>query len=155
MNRSIQPSKDYFNKQLVYIDENIKDLTDLYITSTPMQERIKHFFTLYSLEVEDFINTNSKKGTFPSLPKVYIGTKVTLLYDGDNEIEDYVICFPEQSDPDGGYISFLSPVGRQVLLKNIGDKVALKIPTGDLWVTIKEISFVGHLLDVTTNSKEA
>jgi transcription elongation factor GreA len=155
MNHSFQQSKDYFNQQLVYIDENIKDLTDLYISSTPVHERIKHFFTLYSLEVEDLLKNNQKKGTFLSLPKVYIGTKVTIFYDEDNETEDYVICFPEQSDPDIGYISFLSPVGRQVLLKNIGDKVALKIPTGDLWITIKDISFVGHHLDFTTNIKEA
>ncbi|WP_342431558.1 GreA/GreB family elongation factor [Neobacillus sp. FSL H8-0543] len=155
MNHSIQQRKDYFNQQLVYIDENIKELTDLYVSSTPVLDRIKHFFTLYSLEVEDLLKNNQRKGTFPYFPKVYIGTKVTVLYDEDNETEDYVICFPEQSDPDKGFISFLSPVGRQVLLKNLGDKVALKIPTGDLWVTIKEISFVGHLLDVTTNTKEA
>jgi transcription elongation factor GreA len=155
MNHSIQQSKDYFNQQLVYIDENIKDLTDLYISSTPVHERIKHFFTLYSLEVEDLLKKNQRIGAFSDLPKVYIGTKVTILYDEDNEKEDYVICLPEQSDPDRGYISFLSPVGRQVLLKNIGDKVALKIPTGDLWVSIQDISYVGQLLDHATKSKEA
>jgi transcription elongation factor GreA len=84
-----------------------------------------------------------------------IGTKVTVWYEEDNESEDYVICYPEQSDPDRGYISFLSPVGRQLLLKNNGEKLSLKIPTGELIVTIKEISFTGQLLDEGIQTKEA
>jgi transcription elongation factor GreA len=54
-----------------------------------------------------------------------------------------------------GYISFLSPVGRQLLFKNLGDKVAIKIPTGELLVTIKEISFVGELIEYGSKSKDA
>jgi transcription elongation factor GreA len=73
----------------------------------------------------------------------------------ENETEDYVICYPEQSNPDEGYISFLSPVGRQLLFKNIGEKISLHIPTGELMVTIKEISFVGQLLELESKLKEA
>lgn len=148
-------SKEYFVQQLVYIDENIKELTNLYISSTPVQERIKHFFSLYLLEVEELLKENQKNGFVSFFPKVYIGTKVTVLYDEDNESEDYVICFPEQSDPDNGYISFLSPVGRQLLLKNNGEKLALKIPTGELPVTIQEISYAGQYLEEIRKVKEA
>nr|WP_259345542.1 GreA/GreB family elongation factor [Priestia aryabhattai] len=31
----------------------------------------------------------------------------------NKETEQFTICFPGQSDPDKGNISFLSPVGRQ------------------------------------------
>jgi transcription elongation factor GreA len=86
---------------------------------------------------------------------VYIGTKVTVWYDEEHETEDYVICFPEQIDPDSGYISFLSPVGRQLLLKEIGESLSLKVPTGEVLVTIKDISYVGHLLDAGQQTKEA
>lgn len=155
MNHSAPISKEYYVQQLNYIDENIKDLTNLYLSSTPIQERLKHFFNLYVLEVEDLLKTNKKNKSISSFPKVLIGTKVTVFYDEENETEDYVICYPEQSDPDGSLISFLSPVGRQLLFKNIGEKVSLKIPTGELSVTIKDISFVGHLLDLERNTKEA
>ncbi|MGM7721347.1 GreA/GreB family elongation factor [Metabacillus sp. Hm71] len=148
MSRSPHKSKEYFAKQLNYIDENIKELTELYISSTPVQERLKHFFDRYVLEVEDLLKINQKNDVISSFPKVFIGTKVTVLYDEDNETEDYLICYPEQTDPDCGYISFLSPVGRQLLLKKIGEKVLLKIPTGDLFVTIKEISFAETFLDL-------
>jgi transcription elongation factor GreA len=155
MNHSIHQSKYFFVQQLVYIDENIKELTNLYISSTPIQERLKHFFHLYVLEIEDLLKINQRNDFISFFPKVYIGTKVTVLYDEENETEDYVICYPEQSDPDSGFISFLSPVGRQLLIKNIGEKLSLKIPTGELSVKIKEISYVGHLLDLGRKTKEA
>ncbi|WP_042454705.1 GreA/GreB family elongation factor [Neobacillus dielmonensis] len=153
MNHSFPQCKEDFVQQLVYIDENIKELTDLYISSTPIQERLKHFFSIYFLEVEELIKINKEKSTIPLFPKVYIGTKVTVLYDDEDETEDYVICFPEHSDPDLGYISFLSPVGRQLLLKNVGEQILLQVPTGALSVTIKEISYANHLLNQAT--KEA
>ncbi|MFS0777832.1 GreA/GreB family elongation factor [Neobacillus sp. 3P2-tot-E-2] len=155
MNHSLHLTKDYYVQQLSYIDENIKELTNLYLSSTPIQERLKHFFNLYVLEVEDLLKTNKRNEIISFFPKVLIGTKVTVLYDEENETEDYVICYPEQSDPDLGYISFLSPVGRQLLFKNLGDKVSIKIPTGELLVTIKEISFVGQLIDYERKTKEA
>jgi transcription elongation factor GreA len=155
MNHSGYQNKDYFSQQLVYIDENIKELTDLYISSTPIQERLKHFFHLFVLEVEELLTSNQKNDMISSFPKVYIGTKVTVLYEDENETEDYVICYPEQSNPDEGYISFLSPVGRQLLFKNIGEKITLHIPTGELMVTIKEISFVGQLFELESKLKEA
>jgi transcription elongation factor GreA len=155
MNHSGYQNKDYFSQQLVYIDENIKELTDLYISSTPIQERLKHFFHLFVLEVEELLTSNQKNDMISSFPKVYIGTKVTVLYEDENETEDYVICYPEQSNPDEGYISFLSPVGRQLLFKNIGEKINLRIPTGELMVTIKEISFVGQLFELESKLKEA
>ncbi len=148
MNHSFHQSKEYFVQQLDYIDENIKELTNLYISSTPIQERLKHFFNIYVLEVEDLLKVNQNTNFISLFPKVVIGTKVTVLYDEESETEDFVICLPEQIDPDRGFISFLSPVGRQLLFKYIGERISLKIPTGELQVTIKEISFVGHLLEL-------
>jgi len=155
MNHNLPPSTDDFIQQMAYIDENIKELTSLYIYSTPIQDRVKHFFNLYLLEVEDLLEKNKPGNVIPMLPKVYIGTKVSVLYDEDNEVEEYIICFPEQSEPDEGYISFLSPLGRQLLLKSIGEKVAIHIPSGELAVTIKDISYAGNLLEGYKNKKEA
>lgn len=148
-------SKKFYKQQLVYLDENIQDLTSLYFSSTPIQERIKHFFNLYVLEVEDLLTQNRKNGFISLFPKVYIGTKVTVRYDEEDETEDYVICFPEQSNPEQGFISFLSPVGRQLLLRNIGDQIPLRIPTGDLLVTITNIAYIGDLFETEERYKEA
>lgn len=154
MNRSCD-TKDFFNQQLVYIEENILELTNLYLSSTPIQERIKHFFSLYVLEVEELLNQNRKSAFTRVIPKVFIGTKVTVLYDDDGETEDYVICLPDQSNPDQGFISFLSPVGRQLLLKKFGEQLSLKIPTGELQVTIKDISYVEDLFEAQERYRKA
>ena len=146
-------TNEFFSRQLMMIDENIKELTNLYISSTPIQERKKHFFSLYVMEVEELLK--SKKKAFTNLPKVFIGTKVTVEYDEDGDTEDYFICFPEQSNPDMGFISFLSPVGRQLLLKKIGEQISISIPSGELRVTIKEISFVGQQIENEQRIKEA
>ncbi|MBO0962923.1 GreA/GreB family elongation factor [Neobacillus sp. MM2021_6] len=148
-------TREFYAQQLVYLDENIKDLTNLYLSSTPIQERIKHFFNLYVLEVEELLSKASKKGPPSVFPKVFIGTKVTVLFEEDQETEDFVICLPEQSNPDSGFISFLSPVGRQLLLRKHGEQLSLKIPTGDLQVTIRNISFVGDLFEMEGQYKEA
>jgi transcription elongation factor GreA len=155
MSHSLHQSKDYFLQQLAYIEENIKELTNLYLASTPVHERMKHFFHLYVLEVEDLLKIHHKENMITTVPKVLIGTRVTVWYDEENESEDYVVCYPEQSDPDRGFISFLSPVGRQLLFKNIEEQIPLKIPTGELLVTIKDISFEGHLLQLDKKTKEA
>ncbi|GHI00931.1 GreA/GreB family elongation factor [Neobacillus kokaensis] len=148
-------SKEFFTEQLAYIEENIKDLTNLYISSTPIQERLKHFFNRYILEVEGLLKQNRNHAVISFYPMVYIGTKVTVFYDDEEDTEDYCICFPDESDPDKGFISFLSPVGRQLLLKGLGDKMSLKIPTGELQVTVKEISYVGDLFGLERRKKEA
>ncbi|WP_394185277.1 GreA/GreB family elongation factor [Metabacillus halosaccharovorans] len=155
MNHNIPQHREHLVQQMVYIDENIKELTNLYNASTPVQEQLKNFFHLYLLELEELLSAGQKSNLNPSLPKVYIGTRVTVLFDDENDTEDFVICFPEESDPDSGCISFLSPVGRQLLLKKMGEKVMLKVPTGELPVVIKEITYVGHLFDEQQNMKEA
>ncbi|WP_368658449.1 GreA/GreB family elongation factor [Metabacillus halosaccharovorans] len=155
MNHNIPQHREHLVQQMVYIDENIKELTNLYNASTPMQEQLKNFFHLYLLELEELLSADQKSNLISSLPKVYIGTRVTVLFDDENDTEDFVICFPEESDPDSGCISFLSPVGRQLLLKKMGEKVMLKVPTGELPVVIKEITYIGHLFDEQQNMKEA
>ncbi|OCA83163.1 hypothetical protein A8F94_18745 [Bacillus sp. FJAT-27225] len=155
MSHSVLLSKDYFVHQLVYIDEHIKELTELYISSTPVGERVKDFFAQYTLEVEGFLKENQRNDLITSIPKVFIGSKVTVVFEDEDDTEEYIISYPEQTDPDSGIISFLSPVGRQLLLKRVGDQVSIKIPSGQLTVTIQEISFAGHELDIKGALKEA
>ncbi|WP_370224307.1 GreA/GreB family elongation factor [Cytobacillus sp.] len=143
MNHSLEAltEKEYFIKQLTFIDENYQDLNSLYVSSTPLKERKKDFLSIYVSEVEQYIALCNQVPGEPPLRKVLIGTKVTVLFDGEDDREDYYICLPDQSDPDNGCISFLSPVGRQLLLKNLGEQTSLIIPSGQLDVVIENISY--------------
>lgn len=143
MNHSLEAltEKEFFITQLTYIDENHQDLNGLYLSSTPLKERRRDFLSIYVREVEQYLALCNQAPAKQPLRKVLIGTKVTILFDGEDDREAYHICLPEESDPDNGCISFLSPVGRQLLLKNLGEKTSLMIPSGQLDVVIENISW--------------
>ncbi|CEH30778.1 hypothetical protein AM501_30105 [Aneurinibacillus migulanus] len=142
MNHSLSyyPLRKSLIKQLIFIEENMVELLDLYVASTPIHERDFSFFERYVSEVEKFLS-NSEESTYPALAKVFIGSQVALLYEDDGYVDHFTICFPEKSDPTHGYISFLSPVGRQLLLHDLDEKVILSTPSGEISVSIKKIEF--------------
>ncbi|MFS0864810.1 GreA/GreB family elongation factor [Fredinandcohnia sp. 179-A 10B2 NHS] len=142
MNHNInQLDTNVFIKQLEYIDQNIQELTRLYMLNTPVPERIEDFFNLYVSELEAYVESFTQRGVPREIPKVFIGTKVSVLFDGDNDPEVYHICLPKESNPDEGRISFLSPVGRQLLLRKLGEEVLLRTPSGEVPVRIQQIAF--------------
>lgn len=59
---------------------------------------------------------------------VDIGETVVLQTDG--EVETYTIVSPAESDPDRGYISYESPLGRALLKQRVGDEISIKVPVG-------------------------
>ncbi|MDH3347371.1 MAG: transcription elongation factor GreA [Desulfobulbaceae bacterium] len=65
-----------------------------------------------------------------SCKRVVFGTVVTLVdMDTDEEVS-YQLLGPEESDVKKGSISVLSPLGRSMLGKEIGDEVLTKTPGG-------------------------
>jgi transcription elongation factor GreA len=72
--------------------------------------------------------------------KAVFGTVVSLL-DMDNEEEvSYQLLGPEESDVKSGSISVLSPLGRSILGKKVGDEVIVKTPGGRREFEVVEIS---------------
>ncbi|MFT9846251.1 GreA/GreB family elongation factor [Aneurinibacillus sp. REN35] len=142
MNHSLTyyPLRKSLIKQLIYIEENTTELLDLYVSSTMVHDRDFNFFKRYVAEVEAFLS-DDEKSTYPALSKVFIGCQVAVLFKEDNYIEHFTICFPEQSDPTRGYISFLSPVGRQLLLHALDEEMVLVTPGGETNITITKIEF--------------
>ena len=70
--------------------------------------------------------------------KAVFGTVVTML-DLDEDIEvTYQLLGPEESDVEKGVISIVSPLGRSILGKEIGDEVKVVTPGG-----IREFEIMG------------
>jgi len=70
--------------------------------------------------------------------KVVFGTVVSLVdLDTDDEV-CYQLLGPEESDVDKGSISVLSPIGRSILGKSVGDEVTVKTPRG-----VRELEVMG------------
>jgi len=69
---------------------------------------------------------------------VYVGSVVTL-YNDKNEVK-YEIVGDIEADPSSKKISLLSPIGKAIAGKTVGEKVTIEIPTGKISYTVKNIS---------------
>lgn len=69
---------------------------------------------------------------------VGFGSTVTVL-DASGEAESWVIVGPQEANPRQGRISNVSPVGRALLGKRVGEKIQVEAPGGMLEFEVTEI----------------
>lgn len=76
------------------------------------------------------------------IDRIAYGSKV-VLYDLDRDSEvTYKLVTSEESDPDNGLISTLSPIGQGLMGKEEGDEVKVKTPTGWRNFEVKRLTTV-------------
>lgn len=73
--------------------------------------------------------------------KVGFGAWVVIENEDDGQEHCYRIVGADEFDPDQGYISIESPVGRALLNKAVGDDVEVRRPKGPAWFTVLEIHY--------------
>lgn len=73
------------------------------------------------------------------LNEVQVGSEVTILGDGEIDVETYRIVGAAEADPRNGKISHESPIGAALLGRAVGDTVHVQTPSGKWAVTIKSI----------------
>ena len=61
--------------------------------------------------------------------RIAFGSSVCLR-DGDDETVTYELVMPEDADPDKGWISTASPIGRAIVGKDEGDEITVTTPKG-------------------------
>lgn len=62
--------------------------------------------------------------------RVTVGTTVTVMDISHNKEFTYSIVSSEESDPDHNLISSVSPVGRALMNKKVGEEIPVKVPMG-------------------------
>jgi len=67
-----------------------------------------------------------------STDKVGLGSRVTVVEEGEEEMEIFLIVGPAEADPIGGRVSNESPMGLALLGHQVGDTVTVKAPRGDI-----------------------
>ncbi len=72
--------------------------------------------------------------------KIYILSRVKLKDLKTDEIFEYLLVSPEESNFEQNKISVTSPIGKALLGKNQGDAVEIKVPVGILKYQILEVS---------------
>ena len=68
---------------------------------------------------------------------ISIGSKVNLKISGKDK--EYVIVGEHEANPSEGKVSFLSPIGKDLLEKKIGDNISVNSPSGIMNVEIIKI----------------
>lgn len=63
------------------------------------------------------------------LDRVGLGSRVTVRDVATGEQEEYTLVLAEMMDIDAGHISLASPLGRALKDRQVGDEVALQLPT--------------------------
>jgi transcription elongation factor GreA len=142
MNHSLEGARNQLVNQLVYLDEGLVNFLNEYFPG-PRQQRIIIENTLnnYTSILEEMLR-NFSVNNLNSY--ALIGSKVTVQYLDDNTTESFVIVFPSSTNPDKNLISFLSPIGLQLLMAQINETYELEIPSGTIPVRVQDIQYYNH-----------
>lgn len=144
MSENVILSKSKFQNlilHLVSIEDDKKKLIEEYFPE-PSKER-----TIFSRVLDNYIakidflvknNISVGENTDNSFPFVIINSEVEVQDMETNEIINFRIISPF-NNKDINDVSYLSPVGRSLLLKGVGDEVAIDTPGGKLSYKIQSI----------------
>lgn len=72
--------------------------------------------------------------------RVRFGARVTVL-DGNEEERNWRIVGIDEADPAAGSVSWISPIAKALLGREVGDEVRIKLPRGTLRAEILDIAY--------------
>ncbi|WKL03324.1 GreA/GreB family elongation factor [Paenibacillus amylolyticus] len=78
---------------------------------------------------------------------VLIGSHIDFEYIDFHTSDSFMIVMPEDTNPDEGRISFLSPVGSQLLLGSVGEVRSVHTPSGSMRIRITGIELRSRNLE--------
>ncbi|MBC7346645.1 MAG: GreA/GreB family elongation factor [Clostridia bacterium] len=148
MARGFEVSKTLFEnlvKHLVEVEEQKDKLLGEYFQE-PSKERdeLEKLIDNYIKHIESLIKQANKSDTAgASLPFVTIGSEVEIQDLSTQEVHRFRLVAPFSTSVGGGDISYISPVGKALLLKRVGDEVTVNAPAGVFRYKIKSIKWRG------------
>lgn len=148
-------SKEVFEilvKHLVDIEEEKERLLERYFPeTTDDRQNFEAMIDEYFKGIENYISITKVNDIVKSeCPFIIIGCVVELESEEDDESETYQIVSPFESKLSSNfdYASYLSPMGRALLLKRKGDKVDIETPMGKFTYIIKNIKIPQEMFEI-------
>jgi transcription elongation factor GreA len=71
--------------------------------------------------------------------EVSLGSRVTVVEEGEDKPETYFIVGAAESDPANGRISNESPIGKALMARKVGERVMVQAPAGEIVFKITAI----------------
>ena len=98
--------------------------------------RLKHI--MKRMDLAEVVDATRQAG----LEKIYFGAWVTLYALEGSDERHYRIVGKDELDPAIGWISWISPLAKAMLGKQIGDTIRVQAPGGDEAYEVVEVSYV-------------
>ncbi|WP_176560124.1 GreA/GreB family elongation factor [Brevibacillus dissolubilis] len=137
-----QGSRVQLVSQLVHFDEEKIHFLDQYFPDhCQKRNTVDKKISAYCSTLEGIMNDLTEE-RLESI--VLIGSQVDLLYLDDGSTESFTIVFPHRANPDRSLISFLSPLGFQLLMAQTKEQYQLVIPSGEMSVRVEGVKFMNH-----------
>lgn len=133
----LQSARLQLIRQLVYFDEERFHFLDHYFPGEKDKKKGEQFLDEYTQRLESII-ANFEEQTLHSV--ALIGSRIEMTDDGYDD--SFTIVFPHQADPDRNMISFLAPLGFQLLLASQNDARAVETPVGQSTVVVRNVQYV-------------
>jgi len=144
-------TRRHLTSQLVFFDEQLPLFLDTYYQEyNKERQQIDRLIRDYMGKLETVL-AGDDEALERSLSSIALmGSTVTAHYTDDGMEEEYTIVYPTEADADKGRVSFLSPIGRKLLLRSTGDEIVVDGPTDQYRVRIDRIRFayLGGFADV-------
>ncbi|MCR4418576.1 MAG: GreA/GreB family elongation factor [Clostridia bacterium] len=149
MARKLKGSPTLFEslvKHLAEVEEQKAKLLETYFQeSSREREELKRLVELYIRQVEALVREMGKEGTGgDALPFVTIGSEVEVEDLSTQEVHRFRLVAPFSGDVRGGDISYISPVGKALLLRRLGDEVTVHAPGGVFRYRVRSIRWRGN-----------
>ncbi len=137
-----KPVFEWLIEQLVFIEEASGELAGFIYPDLPIeQEKMKVFFQAYVEKIESVLKkVNIVESIREYLyidrlnefPFIIIGSQVTMTKLSDNSELTYVIVFPvdDSNNQQNNELSCISPLGKELLLKEVKSEFDIIIPEG-------------------------
>lgn len=141
MNHSLlqQTTRTQLLKQLLYFDEEKNGFLNRYFPDMdPPRRQAEELINSYCAVLEQLLSDFSEEKLCST---VLIGSRLNLRYLTDDITDTYTIVFPAYANPAEGRISWLSPLGMQLLMAERQREYQLKVPSGTISVKIDDIGF--------------
>lgn len=132
-------------KHLVEIEEGKNQLLQEYFPEPSMERNeFEKLFDNYIMKVDNLVkNACISEEPEDVFPFVTIGSRVDVEDTESRETYRFRIVTPFESTVENGDISYLSPVGKSLLMKKPGEKAVVKAPGGTFCYKIKTIKHPG------------
>lgn len=138
-------SKPVFENLVAHLvnieDEKEQLIEELFPETTRERKQFAEFLDQYITKINHLIKNTVTSETAKGFPFVTIGSKVKIKDLGSGEAEELHLVSPVQLSMEDNAISYLSPVGRALLLKKVGDVVEVTAPGGKFSYQVEAIEF--------------